>query len=120
MEAPMRIGCWARLGDTAPMTKTLSTVRAKACRIWKRIAERRSVDVIRRCIGATIMAWTIARHADALQVRAPFKTVAKNGRLAMFWSELRDQRIVPGASVSNDGGARWSRTVVFEAGGDGD
>jgi len=46
--------------------------------------------------------------------------VAASGRLAIFWSELRATRIVPVASVSNDGGASWSRTVVFEAAGGGD
>jgi hypothetical protein len=70
-------------------------------------------------MGALEMAHREARGTD---FRYPHLAVAANGRLAIFWSELRDKRIVPVASVSNDGGASWSRTVVLEGsrGGDSD
>jgi hypothetical protein len=62
----------------------------------------------------------IDREARGTDLRYPHLAVAASGRLAIFWSELRDQRIVPVARLSNDGGASWSRTVVFEATGGGD
>ncbi len=68
-------------------------------------------------MGALEMAHREARGTDH---RYPQLAVAASGRLAIFWSELRDQRIVPVASLSNNGGASWSRPVVFEAAGGGD
>ena len=62
----------------------------------------------------------VHREARGTDFRHPHVAVTASGRLAIFWSELRDQRIVPVASVSNDGGASWSRTVVFPAAGGGD
>jgi len=62
----------------------------------------------------------VHREARGTDFRFPHLAVAASGRLAIFWSELRATRIVPVASVSNDGGASWSRTVVFEAAGGGD
>ena len=62
----------------------------------------------------------VHREARGTDFRHPHLAVAPSGRLAIFWSELRAGRIVPVASVSNDGGASWSRTVVFEAAGGGD
>jgi hypothetical protein len=64
----------------------------------------------------------VHREARGTDLRYPHLAVAASGRLAIFWSELRAGQIVPVASVSNDGGATWSRTVVFETadGGDSD
>lgn len=64
----------------------------------------------------------IHREARGTDLRYPHLAAAASGRLAIFWSELRDERIVPVASVSNDGGASWSRTIVLEGsrGGDSD
>jgi hypothetical protein len=62
----------------------------------------------------------VHREARGTDFRYPHLAVAASGRLAIFWSELRGQRIVPVASLSNDGGASWSRTVVIEAASGGD
>jgi hypothetical protein len=62
----------------------------------------------------------VHREARGTDLRYPHLAVAASGRLAIFWSELRAGRTVPVASVSNDGGASWSRPVVFEAAGGGD
>ena len=60
------------------------------------------------------------REARGTDFRFPHLAAAASGRLAIFWSELRDGRIGPVASVSNDGGANWSRTVVLEGSPGGD
>jgi len=62
----------------------------------------------------------VAREARGTEFRYPHLAVAATGRLAIFWSELRDERIVPVASLSNDGGASWSRPVVIERTGRSD
>jgi len=62
----------------------------------------------------------VHRESRGTDLRYPHLAVTASGRLAIFWSELRGGRIVPVASVSNDGGAAWSRTVMFEAAGGGD
>jgi hypothetical protein len=62
----------------------------------------------------------VHRETRGTDFRYPHLAVTASGRLAVFWSELRAGRIVPVASVSNDGGARWSRPVVFETAGGGD
>jgi len=62
----------------------------------------------------------VHREARGTDFRYPHLAAAASGRLAVFWSELRAGRIVPVASVSNDGGTRWSRTVTFETAGGGD
>jgi len=88
-----------------------------------RINDRRTVirttmpPVSANVMGALEM---VHREARGTDFRHPHLAVAPSGRLAIFWSELRAGRIVPVASVSNDGGASWSRTVVFEAAGGGD
>jgi hypothetical protein len=60
------------------------------------------------------------REGRGTDLRYPHLAVAPSGRLAIFWSELRDGRIVPVASLSNDAGAKWSRTLVFHAAYRGD
>jgi hypothetical protein len=62
----------------------------------------------------------VHREARGTDLRFPHLAVAASGRLAIFWSELRAGRIVPVVSLSNDGGASWSRAVVFEVAGGGD
>ena len=46
----------------------------------------------------------VHREARGTDFRYPQLALAASGRLAIFWSELRTGRIVPVASVSNDGG----------------
>ena len=88
-----------------------------------RINDRRTVirttmpPVSANVMGALEM---VHREARGTDFRHPHLAVAPSGRLAIFWSELRAGRIVPVASVSKDGGASWSQTVVFEAAGSGD
>jgi hypothetical protein len=62
----------------------------------------------------------VHREARGTDLRYPQLAAAASGQLVIFWSELRAGRIVPVASVSNDGGANWSRPVVFEVAGGGD
>jgi len=54
-------------------------------------------------------------NVSGSELRYPHLAVAESGRLAIFWTELRDERIVPVASVSSDGGLSWSRTLVLDA-----
>src|SRR5262249_57236586 len=87
-----------------------------------RISDRRTVirttmpPVSANVMGALEM---VHREARGTDFRHPHLAVAPSGRLAIFWSELRAGRIVPVASVSNDGGASWARTVGVEAAGGG-
>ena len=62
----------------------------------------------------------VHREARGTDFRFPHLAVAASGRLAILWTELRAGRIVPVASLSNDGGVSWSRTIVFETAGGGD
>ena len=62
----------------------------------------------------------VSREARGPELRYPHLAVAATGRLAIFWSELRDERIAPVASLSNDGGASWSRPVMLERTGRND
>jgi len=99
----------------------------RAARKWTataRISDRRTV--IRttmppinasNVMGALEM---VHREGRGTDLRQPQLASAASGRLAIFWSELRDGRIQPVASVSNDGGASWSRIVVLEGPRGGD
>src|SRR5262249_25493478 len=55
------------------------------------------------------------REARGTDLRHPHLAAAASDRLAIFWTELRDERIVPVASVSIDGGSSWSRPLVLDA-----
>jgi len=57
----------------------------------------------------------IHREARGTDLRRPHLAAAASGRLAIFWTELRDEQIVPVASVSIDGGSSWSRPLVLDA-----
>ena len=89
--------------------KWTATVRVSDCR-----------TVIRRTTflntsGGMDRLEMIHREARGSELRYPHLAVAESGRLAIFWTELRDERIVPVASVSSDGGLSWSRTLVLDA-----
>ena len=100
----------------------------RAARKWTataRISDRRTV--IRTTMppmggGGMSALEMVHREGRGTDLRQPQLASAASGRLAIFWSELRDGRIEPVASVSNDGGASWSRIVVLEGprGGDSD
>jgi hypothetical protein len=57
-----------------------------------------------------------AMHRDSRGAgsRYPHLTVAPTGRLAVLWAELRESRIVPVASVSDNGGQSWSESIVLD------
>ena len=52
--------------------------------------------------------------------RYPHLTAAPTGRLAVLWTELRESRIVPVASVSDNGGQSWSESIVLDGSLHGD
>lgn len=60
------------------------------------------------------------REGRGTGLRYPHLTAARTGRLAVSWTELREERIVPVASFSDDGGSSWSGTVVLDGSPEGD
>jgi hypothetical protein len=98
----------------------------RAARKWTataRISDRRTM--IRTTVppmggGGMHVLEMVHRERRGTDLRQPQLASAASGRLAIFWSELRDGRIQPVASVSNDGGASWSRIVVLEGPRGGD
>jgi hypothetical protein len=54
------------------------------------------------------------------ELRYPQLVAAPGGRLGVLWTELRNEKIVPVASISDDDGKTWSATIVLEPSHDGD
>jgi hypothetical protein len=104
---------------------TLFSRHDRTARKWTatvRVSDRRTVvRTTMPPLNASMHALEmVSREARGTELRYPHLAVAATGRLAIFWSELRDERIVPVASLSNDGGASWSRPVVLERTGRND
>lgn len=60
------------------------------------------------------------REARGTEFRFPQLVVAPTGRLAILWTELRDGRLVPVASISDDRGRSWSAAIVLDRSHAGD
>jgi hypothetical protein len=60
------------------------------------------------------------RKGRGTELRHPHLSRAPTGSLAVLWTELRDEKIVPVASLSDDGGRTWSAAVPLDSSPDGD
>jgi hypothetical protein len=60
------------------------------------------------------------RKGRGTGLRYPHLATAASGRIAALWTELRERRIVPVASVSDDDGRTWSAAIALDASERGD
>jgi hypothetical protein len=119
----------AGFADFDQYADTLFAQHDRAAGRWRRsvrVNDRRAMvrTTMPLIQSGSTMDWLELRHRESRGTGSRYAhlTVAATGRLAILWTELRESRIVPVASISNDGGQSWSESIALDGavGGDAD
>jgi hypothetical protein len=108
---------------------TLFSTHDAAAAIWsttmrindRRIVVARTVSALAE-VGKSGMRALEEQHRKGrgTELRYPHLVAAAAGRLAVLWTELREGKIVPVTSISDDGGRTWSAAVALDESHPGD